>query len=350
MGSIRDAGPSENSSKTNLRSTANHLWFATTHHDLFCWMVSVSKFSPIPRLSIVVPVGHDLAAFETTLISVLENRPENCEVLVSHDGRYDDPFDLSDEVKFVVAPSPAMVDLVRAATSVAMGRFVHVLAEGIQATADWTEAAIEKFESFDVGVVVPVIRNQDSGRIVSAGWFDGADRLAKPFAVGKRDVPTPTRKKIGAQLQASFWRRDLLSSLADAFDSRDATEASYAYEFLIREAGWRCVIADECELTTASDALVGEEPSLGRGRRLRAIRHCFTQGGWSSAIQSSMVAGLANLVRPSMWMESLGQAFAPISESKFDGQLHVELVSPCNDNEVIHRMPIRTAIPIRRAA
>ncbi len=313
-------------------------------------MVSVPKFSPIPRLSIVVPVGQSLTAFETTLISVLENRPENCEVLVCHDGRYDDPFDLQDEVKFVVGASNALVELTRVGASAAMGRFVHVIADGIKATEGWTDAAIEKFESFDVGIVAPVIRSEATGRIVAAGWHDGADRLCKPFAAGKSDTPKPNRKKIGAMIQASFWRRDLLSSLADAFDSNDITESSYAYEWLAREAGWRCVMASESELRVEDDAIADLQPSLGRGRRLRAIRHCFSQGGWSSSIQASMVAGLSNLVRPSMWMESLGQALAPISESKMNDRLRVDMVTPCNDNEVIHRMPMPATTQVRRAA
>lgn len=313
-------------------------------------MVSVSKFSPIPRLSIVVPVGRDLSAFETTLISVLENRPENCEVLVAHDGRYDDPFDLGDEVKFVVGDSAAIVDLVHAAAAVAIGRFVHVIADGVRATADWTDAALENFESYDVGVVAPLVRDETTARIVAAGWYDAADRLCKPFAEGKSDAPKPNRKKIGAYLQFSFWRRDLLVSLADAFDSRDTAEATYAYEWLAREAGWRCVPAANCELISTVDSVAGHEPSLGRGRRLRAIRHCFGRGGWSSSVQSSMIAGLANLVRPAMWMESIGQAVAPISESKFGARLRLDLVAPCNDDEVIHRMPTRVAVPMRRAA
>lgn len=315
-------------------------------------MVSVSKFSPIPRLSIVVPVGRDLSAFEATLISVLENRPENCEVLVVHDGRYDDPFDLGDEVKFIVGESSATVDLVHAAAGAAMGRFVHVIAGGVKATTDWTAAAVEQFESYDIGVVAPVVRNGQTGRIVSAGWYDATDRLCKPFAAGKTDAPKPNRKKIGAYLHASFWRRELLVSLADAFESHDTTDATYAYEFLVREAGWRCVPATDCEMITEGDDIPGHEPSLGRGRRLRAIRHCFGQGGWSSSIQASMVAGLTNLIRPAMWMESLGQALAPISESKLGNQLHIEMVTPCNDNEVIHRMPMPTSNSalLRRAA
>ena len=42
------------------------------------------------RLSIVVPYDRDEAAFETSLVSILENRPEYCEVIVSHDGQYQD--------------------------------------------------------------------------------------------------------------------------------------------------------------------------------------------------------------------------------------------------------------------
>ena len=68
-------------------------------------MVSVPKTNPIPQLSIVVPVHGDAAAFESTLISVLENQPAASEVIVAHDGSYDDPFDLGEEVRFVSAGS-----------------------------------------------------------------------------------------------------------------------------------------------------------------------------------------------------------------------------------------------------
>ena len=97
------------------------------------------KFPPVPRLSIIVPIGRDLAAFERTLVSVLENQPADSEVLVSHDGSYEDPYQLSDEVRFVVTDTAALVNQVAAGVVEARGRFVHVLADGICATSGWTD-------------------------------------------------------------------------------------------------------------------------------------------------------------------------------------------------------------------
>ena len=84
-------------------------------------MVSVPKFPPIPRLSIVIPIGRDLTAFERTLISVLENPVDGSEVLVCHDGSYDDPFALGDEIRFVIADSDNPLDLISAGASQARG-------------------------------------------------------------------------------------------------------------------------------------------------------------------------------------------------------------------------------------
>ena len=55
-------------------------------------------------LSIIVPFTGQTESFETTLASVLQNRPARAEVIVAHAGRYDDPWGLKDEVQFVVAP------------------------------------------------------------------------------------------------------------------------------------------------------------------------------------------------------------------------------------------------------
>ena len=55
----------------------------------------------MPRLSIVVFCFHDTQLLEETLVSVLQNRPDNSEVLVMHDGTYEDPYDLADELSLI---------------------------------------------------------------------------------------------------------------------------------------------------------------------------------------------------------------------------------------------------------
>ena len=59
------------------------------------------------RLSIVIPAVTSAAELEETLLSVLENRPEQCEVIVALACEYDDPWNLRDEVTFVRAPAGA---------------------------------------------------------------------------------------------------------------------------------------------------------------------------------------------------------------------------------------------------
>lgn len=301
-------------------------------------MVSVPKSPPIPRLSIVVPIGRDLAAFERTLISVLENQPTDCEVLVCHDGSYDDPFDLCDEVRFVLADSCELVDLVAAGAVQARGRFVHFLGEGIRATCGWTDEALQKFEHFDAGAVVPVIRHAQNGKIIAAGWCDGRDRLCKSHGQ-RRDQIEGQPQLIGTYLQASFWRRKVIRSLSGAYAGRRSVEVAYAYEHLIREAGWRSVLADHCNLLSDSMTLPWDVTGPSRGTTLRAIRNHFCGGGASRTLTAASWAALANTMRPKYLPEALGQALAPLAARRVAQQLRSGYVTRCSRQETIVPLP-----------
>ncbi len=315
-------------------------------------MVSVPKFPPIPRLSIVVPIGQDLLAFESTLISILENRPPACEVLVSHDGSYDDPFGICDEVSFTTSTSNRMVDLVSAGVCRSRGRFVHVLADGIRATDGWTDLALEKFEHQDAGLVTPVIRSDRSGRIIAAGWCDRAAGLCQTAASGRDDVdPRSATSCGGSYLQASFWRRELIQSLCDAFDGCDCSvEASYAFGHLIRESGWRNVVASECTLVSDHETLPWENSSLRRGKRLRAIQSAFNPCGWSKSLGYAAKALLANALRPTKYAESIGQALAPLSAANITALSRNARLPGYDRAEVIVRMPSHSHHRARWAA
>jgi len=313
----------------------------------------VPKFPPIPRLSIVIPIGQDLAAFESTLISVLENRPAGSEVIVAHDGHYDDPFDLCDEVRFATSSSGGLIDLISASVSQARGRFVHVLSDGIRATPGWTDDAVEKFEQFDAGVVAPVIRSQQTGKIVAAGWCDRGGCLCRAAAAGRATVDRVAATSVGgAYLQASFWRRELIRSACSAFTGdSDSVEASYAVGQMVRHAGWRSVLASDCTLKCDAEALPWQTSSLRLSRRLRAIHSHFYGGGWWQSVGGGLRALLANAVKPSEYLTSAGQILAPFSAAAVAQEIHSSVVPryECHD-EVIMRMPSHTGCGLQRAA
>jgi hypothetical protein len=82
----------------------------------------------VARLSIIIPVLGNLKRLEDTLVSVLENRPANCQVVVVLNQPYDDPYDLKAEVTFVQAVAGAgLVESVNRGLEAAEAPIVHLL-------------------------------------------------------------------------------------------------------------------------------------------------------------------------------------------------------------------------------
>ncbi len=57
----------------------------------------------MPKLSIIVPVLGQIEPLEHSLVSLLAHRPRSSEVLVVLNSPYDDPYSLTDEVRFIAA-------------------------------------------------------------------------------------------------------------------------------------------------------------------------------------------------------------------------------------------------------
>jgi hypothetical protein len=166
------------------------------------------------RLSVVIPAT-DVPALEDTLVSVLENRPQGCEVIVALGTPYDDPWNIGEEVTFVEASGAGLVGCANAGIAAATGDVVHVLAAGWKATDGWTDRALEHFAREAVGAVVPVaVADADRDQPVSAGVRR---------TPGGRVMPVvPRRRRAGGMaiavrpsapaLEAGFWRADVLAS------------------------------------------------------------------------------------------------------------------------------------------
>src|SRR5437867_772038 len=91
---------------------------------------------------------------EAGLVSVLENRPSACEVLLVLNGPYGDPYQLHDEVRFIAGPNGATwTESCNLGLEHASGEIVHLLRPGVQVTPDWTNASLRHFHQADVAAV-----------------------------------------------------------------------------------------------------------------------------------------------------------------------------------------------------
>jgi hypothetical protein len=240
-----------------------------------------------PRLSIVIPAVTDSAQLEETLVSVLENRPHDCEIVVPLGCRYDDPWSICDEVRFVPAPRDSgLVSCTNLGLASARAPIVHVLAAGWRATPGWTDAAMQRIAAGDVAAVVPVaVAAEDRQRIVSAGIRVTRGGRRIDIAARKTEVDVAAVRPSGPCLEAGFWRSDVLVALGPGFSN---------------SCGETHADADMAAAVAAIGATVALEPeSRVVAGPARPRPHAFLEGlraervFWRSLAGGSVVSRLA---------------------------------------------------------
>lgn len=315
------------------------------------------KFPTIPRLTIVVPHCGDTASFESSLVSVLQHRPDACEVVVPHAGNYDDPFELADEVKFIDAGTENVTQQVGEAASVAKGRFVHVVGDGHIVEQDWADRALLEFEHHDAGIVVPVVRAHGCDEIVNAGWKRSSRSACEMVAAGNNSITSGKDARAeGGFLTTSFWRRDLLRSLTGSLrgngrsrqSSEEIVETSMVYCLLAQQAGWRCVVSRDCTVRLGDD-----DSSMGdyaydvdtNHRRLQAIADHFGSGGWGKSfarlLATTLSYGMGSAIR---------RATAPLAQNSISKSIRNDSVLRSDEQTESIRIPVTSNESYRRAA
>lgn len=180
-----------------------------------------------PLLSIVIPAPADTTALENTLVSVLENRPSDCEVVVALGCEYDDPWNIRDEVRFVHAPpGSSLVGCTNLGVAASAGRVVHILAAGWLATEGWTDAAVTRLSGGQVGAVVPLgVAAHDRDAIISAGIRRTLGGRRVPVVSERRPLRSgsvgtlASRPPMTPALEAGFWRADVLAAAGPGFST-----------------------------------------------------------------------------------------------------------------------------------
>ena len=123
------------------------------------------------RLSILIPVLSKLKKLEDTLISLLENRPANCQIVVVLNEPYADPYQLGDEVCFVEGPRDAgLAESINFGFTNCDAPIVHILSCGLEVSPGWTDTVLSHFKDPKVAAVAPlVLQRRDRDKVISAG-------------------------------------------------------------------------------------------------------------------------------------------------------------------------------------
>lgn len=109
----------------------------------------------MPRLSLIVPFQCDSQALENTLVSVLELRSPDDELLIVHRGEYQDPYGLQgNEAKVLETPaSTSLAEQLNIAVQNATGDVLQVVLPGTVLEHDWCVDALAAFDELDVDMI-----------------------------------------------------------------------------------------------------------------------------------------------------------------------------------------------------
>jgi hypothetical protein len=106
-------------------------------------------------LSLIVPFQCDSQALENTLVSVLELRSPDDELLIVHRGEYQDPYGLQgNEAKVLETPaSTSLAEQLNIAVQNATGDVLQVVLPGTVLEADWCVDALVAFDEMDIDMI-----------------------------------------------------------------------------------------------------------------------------------------------------------------------------------------------------
>jgi len=228
----------------------------------------------------VIPAPSDVVALEDTLVSVLEKRPPDTEVIVALGCAYDDPWNIRDEVTFVQAPlGSSLVACANVGVAASRAEVTHILAAGWRATDDWTDGPLALFADEATVAVVPLtVMADDRARPIAAGIRCGRGGRRIEVRPGRGTAQAPT-------LEAGFWRTEFLRQAGPGFATACGEDCADADMAVAVAVSGRAVVGDESSKVVAG-------PSRRRPAAFAAGLHA-ERLFWRSIVGQSLPLALA---------------------------------------------------------
>ncbi|MFT5302851.1 MAG: hypothetical protein ACI87E_003080 [Mariniblastus sp.] len=254
--------------------------------------------------SIIVPMLGDRRLFDDTLASVLRNRPNNSQIVVVHDGAYEDPYGLKDEVDFIAADSPAdLAGFFNTAFQATAGDLIAMIRPGVELAEGWNETVERSFDNADVGSVTPLLVSQSSPRLVAAvGVKKGLGFQRQIVGTHSKIASRRIRKllPLGPTAWAAFYRASALEDVGPVGDQLDSVYLDLDLALSLKTLGYKNTVCPECVLQLNDDSGFNEEMSTAHGQSAqRAYRRHAAQSSTSSPlIPSACVFAMEVLAAP----------------------------------------------------
>ncbi len=302
----------------------------------------------MPRLSIIVPHISSDAALETTILSVLENRPQGIELIVAHSGNYQDPYHLDEDELCLVNTSATrdVVGLINSAVRYASGNVIQTLLPGIRVESNWTSSALAWFHDSSIAAVSP----SSSKSAESDHRLFGLDVRCLPRRVWSSKARRG--EEIGATLAGGFYRRSVIEAMQGWIESTSREAAEAEMGLAIQALGLRSIAEPSSQLLSEMGLVEGEIGGYAQGHIAGQIALAYSHATGVNLVKDSLAARLGHLagglMKPHSVAERLGWVFGMTDRTL--------VASVCNRLEVARKSLTRlrneesSSLATRRAA
>jgi hypothetical protein len=295
----------------------------------------------VPRLAIVISAVGSIESLEGTLVSVLENRPADCEIVVALNRAYADPYELKDEVRFIEpARSLSTVAAINRALANVRAPFVHVLASGCRVGEGWAETALARFGDRRLAAIAPLVWDAERcDRIFAAGA--GYRASGRRYLVGRGqsqlDADAP-QTIVGPCLFAAFYRKAALDFVGGLSTRLGPRQADADLALVLKHAGFTAVSEPRSQVWATADA----DPPAGAYHQALFDERLF----WRNLPDTGKAAALA--AHAAGAMIELARAFPrPQVLAQFLGRLRAsgELIGYARHRRALAELASRTMGP-----
>ncbi|MFN3193479.1 MAG: hypothetical protein ACE361_23405 [Aureliella sp.] len=299
----------------------------------------------MPNLSLIVPHRGDDARFEETLVAILENRPEESEVIVVHDGTYQDPYQLGDEVVFVQTdrrlPLP---QLLNEGLMASFAPIIGFVVDGTIVSQHWADEAVYALQD-DLDLVSVAIPTESRGQ--TSFGIDGRS-LNNSLRLKKGAIHQHREREVCASsgLTCGLFRRSVLLAL-DGLKGSTLTAAEYDLAVSFSQLG----LESECETEVR---VVYQGPVAAKSDEVRelaeqAAAHGLVAAGWLAALQQAASTMIQSPATAMAWLSGVRSATEDTQVSRIEKAR--ERIEQRNENSVLDASEyFSTSLQNRRAA
>lgn len=264
------------------------------------------------RYSVIVPVVGQPSALDDTLASILRDMPDGSELILVHDGTFEDTHNICEELTLVDAGTMRLSSQFAAAFEQSSGDVIALVRPGVKLPEGWGQIVEDKFSDPSVASAVPMIAAQAKpDQIVAAGVetnyhyrriLVGQGRKLAQRVFGRLNPLGPTS-------WAGFYRRRTLAMVGDLGLKLEDQYFDLDLALTLNAMGYSSTSMPGCVCLVDRPATIIREAQTAHGQSAqRSIaRHAGHESAFSRGLFSFVAELFSGILSPGLFQQAMGR-------------------------------------------